>query len=347
MSNGNEMPIAKSREAERVIKLPASFQDCSFFTIRHADALYQGNEEIVASENPEGPFVPIEQNFNSDLSLEGQELTKEKAKAFLSQFDPNKDSLYFASSNLIRARETASIFLTEAKSRGFEIIQATTAPSHKIDQSIQEQLGGNEIRTMESLSLNIKNMLAEFIFHQHNYLNPRDGEGVHVFHPENVSLAMRELWEQGRKIIESDNKGTWGKNFLAHGAKIQILFDEYAKDHTDMQVPCITTAEDMNNIKFRRMLREMKTVKGNMAEYEKSHDKRIRVLAFSHENSFLYFLDKEFNQQGIDKLEAVGYDIVYDNAGQAHYVAAIENRNHQSAVKEIELPKLVSVKKNN
>jgi broad specificity phosphatase PhoE len=343
MGNGNEMPPAEGSQTERVIELPASFQDCSFFTIRHADAHYQRNEEIVASKNPEGPFVPSEQDFNSDLSLEGQERAKEKAEMFLSQFDPNKDSLYFASSNLVRARETASIFLTEAKSRGFEIIQATTAPSHKIDSSIQEQLGGNEIRTLESLSLNIKNMLAEFIFHPHNYLNPHEGEGAHVFHPENVSLATKELWEQGRKIIESDNKGTWGKNFLAHGAKIQVLFDEYAKAHTDMQVPRITTAEDMNNIKFRCMLREMKIAKGNMAEYEKDHNKRVRVLAFSHENSFLHFLDKEFNQQGIDKLEAVGYDIVYDNAGQAHYAAAIENRDHQSAVKEIELPKLVSV----
>ncbi len=327
-------------EKEKQLVLPESFRDCSFFTIRHADALYQKNEAIVAGQNPEGAFIPNEQEFDSDLSPEGKEKAKEKAEGFLSQFDPNRDVLYFASSNLIRARETATIFLEIAKSRGFEIIQATENPSHKIDPKIQSNLGGNEIRTFESLSLNIDNMLVEFVFHPHNYLNPREGEETRVFYPEKISQATKELWEKARKIIESDNKGTWGKNFLAHGEKIKKMFSEYAIQHQDEKVPTITSAEDMNDTRFRGMLREMKTVKTKISEYESTNGKRVRVLAFSHENSFLHFLDKEFNQQGIDKLEAVGYDVIYDSTGHGHYVAAIEDVNHNSNIKEITLPKL-------
>lgn len=327
-------------EKEKQLILPESFRDCSFFTIRHADALYQKNEAIVAGQNPEGAFIPYEQDFDSDLSLEGKEKAKEKAESFLAQFEPNKDVLYFASSNLIRARETATIFLEIAKARGFQIIQATKNPSHKINTEIQSKLGGNEIRTLESLSLDIDNMLVEFMFHPHNYLNPRKGEETHVFYSEKISPTTKELWEKARKIIESDNKGTWGKNFLAHGEKIKKIFSEYAIQHQGEKVPTITSAEDMNNTRFRGMLREMNAVKNKISEYAGANGKRVRVLAFSHENSFLYFLDKEFNQQGIDKLEAVGYDVIYDSTGHEHYVAAIEDVNHNATIKEIALPKL-------
>ena len=299
------------------------------------------NEAIVRGENPEAPFIPSEQDFTSDLSPEGQEKAREKAKEFLSQFDPQKDTLYFASSNLVRARETAAIFLDEAEKQGFEILEAQPKSAHRRRNDVEKSLGGEEIRTLESLSLHINNMLVEFMFNPGDYMNPRPGEEAHVLFPENVSPATRELWEEGRKIIESDNKGTWGKNFLAHSAAIRKLFEEYKKKHPSVAVPRVTTAEDMNNSRFRTMLQEMKRVKDRMGRYEEEEGKRIRVLAFSHENAFLHFLDKEFDQKGIDKLEAIGYEVITDEAGKDHYYAAIEDPTRQSTVKEIELPRRV------
>ena len=67
------------------------------------------------------------------------------------------------------------------------------------------------------------------------------------------------------------------------------MFSEYAIQHLDEKVPTITSAEDMNNTRFRGMLREMKTVKNKIIEYESTHGKRVRVLAFSHENSSCIF----------------------------------------------------------
>lgn len=337
MNNG---PEARSPERmHEALKPPESFQDCSFFTIRHADARYQMNERIVASETPEEPFVPGEQDLTSDLSPEGQQAAKEKAEVFLANFSPDRDALYFVSSNLVRARETAAIFLAVAKSKGFEIFQAAATPSNKVPAEIYAALGGNEIRTLESLSLNIKNMLAEFIFHPQNYLHPREGEQVHVQYPDAVSPELQGLWEQGRNIIEADNKGTWGKNFLAHGERIKALFSHFAEEHANSDVPEITTPEETHVTRFKAMLREMKTVKETLRTYEANHSKRVRVLAFTHENSLLHFLDKEFDRQGINNLEAIGYDIAYDVAGHEHYMAAREGGGNQSVVKEIAVPK--------
>ena len=53
----------------------------------------------------------------------------------------------------------------------------------------------------ESLSLDIDNMLIEFVFHPHNYLNPREGEEIRVSYPEKISQATKELWEKHEKLL--------------------------------------------------------------------------------------------------------------------------------------------------
>ena len=114
----------------------------------------------------------------------------------------------------------------------------------------------------ESLSLDIDNMLIEFVFHPHNCLNPREGEEIRVSYPEKNISSHKRIMGKSTKIIESDNKGTWGVNFFSsHGEKIKKMFSEYAIQHLDEKVPTITSAEDMNNTRFRGMLREMKTEK--------------------------------------------------------------------------------------
>ena len=58
--NNKELFHAKIEGREQLI-LPKS-SETVVFTLRHADALYQENEAIVSSQNPERAFVPYEQN---------------------------------------------------------------------------------------------------------------------------------------------------------------------------------------------------------------------------------------------------------------------------------------------
>ena len=335
---GREQGLEEKEGARLREKPPQSFEDCTFFTIRHGDALYQKNEAIVASENPEGPFLPSEQDHASDLSPEGKERAQAKAKEFLSRFDAKRDALYFASSDLVRARETANIYLTTAKEMGFSIIESSPVDAKRPSESIKKALGGNEIRTLESLSLNIKNMLVEFVFSPHNYLEPKNGEGEHVLFPQNVSAPTKKLFKEARKIVEADDRGTWGKNFLAHSSAIGELFSKYAAAHPEEAVPTITTAEDMYATRFKTMLREMKLAKETAGAKTDDAKKRIRVVAFTHENPLLFFLEKEFNKHGIERLEAVGFEAIPDEAGVYHYFAALETKGHDAEVKEIEFP---------
>ena len=68
--------------------------------------------------------------------------------------------VYFVASNLVRARATADIFLQIAKDKVFEILVARESAPNKVDPNIKAELGGDQMRTLDSWSLNMGNMLV-------------------------------------------------------------------------------------------------------------------------------------------------------------------------------------------
>lgn len=256
-----------------------------FFVTRHGPAEYKMNESIAKSDNPEAPHNPDKQDFVSDLTPEGKEMARNEAEKFFDNLDPKKDALFFASSDLVRAAETAKIYKDIAEERGFEIIKP-----YNVRNDLVEKIGDGEIRKIDSLSLELKNMLLEFIFHpQKDYLNEV------VKDKENVSQEVLDQWEEARKIVESDNQGTWGKNYYKHSEQIAKIF------------PDIRTAKDLYNREFKNLTRLMKF--GQKKIDESGFDKNIKVLAFSHENAFLHFLGKNFDDCGIDNCESIGFKV--------------------------------------
>ena len=110
-----------------------------------------------------------------------------------------------------------------------------------------------------------------------------------------VSEDTRQRWAEARKIIESDNQSTWGKNYYKHSEAIKKIF------------PKIKTAEDMYNKKFKGMVRLMKMAQNKIDKEQPK--KNIKVLAFTHENSLLYFMGKNFKDGFVDNCKGVAFKI--------------------------------------
>jgi len=259
-------------------------RDDEFFVIRHSLAQYQGNKAIIGSDNPEAAFDPKTQDFRSDLTPDGQELARTEAEKFFDQLDPERDAIFFASSDLVRAIETAQIYKDVAKERGFEII----VPEN-VRNEIVEEIGEGEIRKVEALSLNIENMLLDFVFF------PEDQLEEAVKDKDFVSEDTKRRWVEARKIIESDNQGTWGRNYHKHSRAIQEIF------------PNIRTAENMYDKKFKGMVRLMRMAQRKINQEQPQ--KNIKVLAFSHENAMLHFMSQNFHDASINNCEGVAFKI--------------------------------------
>lgn len=260
-------------------------RDDEFFVIRHSLARYQMNEALIRSNDPETAFDPKKQDFRSDLTEEGKEFAEAEAEKFFDDLDSEKDALFFASSDLVRASETAQVYKDVAKKRGFEIITP-----ENVRDDLTEEVGEGEVRKIESLSLSLENMLVDFVFSPKDYL-----EEV-VKDKDLVSDDIKERWKEARKIIEEDDKGTWGRNYYKHSKAIKKIFPHITK-----------TAEDLYNNKFKKIVRLMKFAQKKINLEQPN--KNIKVLAFSHENAMLYFLGKNFQEGFIDNCEGVGFKI--------------------------------------
>lgn len=250
-------------------------KDDEFFATRHSISPYKLNESIIASDNPEAAPSADKQWFNSDLTPEGMKLAQEKAKEFFDKLNPETDALFFVSSDLVRAAETAKIYLDTARARGFEIIlpRENNGPKYR---NKAEEIGEGYIRKIDCLTLDhLENMLREFVFHPDDYLNK-------IKDSAEVSPETREKWAAARKIIEADNKGTWGNNYAAYSEEIKKIF------------PNVSSAKEAYETKFKSMMKLIKF--GQEKINEQNPEKNIKVLAFSHENSFLYFLNKNFGE---------------------------------------------------
>ncbi|MFH0969159.1 MAG: hypothetical protein V1804_01490 [Patescibacteria group bacterium] len=265
---------------EKIYQNRGEEENDEFFAIRHSKAEGQLHKGIVKSDNPEATPSSDKQWFNSDLTPEGIKLAHEKAEEFFSNLDPQKDALYFVSSDLVRAAQTAKIYLDVARRKGFEIIQprekSEKFPDNRPNKA--EEIGEGEIRKIRCLTLDhLENVIRERIFKPDNYLEEAPSEIR-----DKVSPETKEKWAVARKIVEADNKGTWGDNYVAYSEEIEKIF------------PNVKSAETVYKLKFMKMLRLIKFAQEKINE--QNPEKNIKILGFSHENSFLYFLNKNFGE---------------------------------------------------
>jgi len=264
----------------------------AFFATRHGVSGYKLNTNIVRSRNPEVAPDADKQWFYSDLTPEGKEAALAAAEKFFDNLDPQKDALFFVSSDLVRAAETAKIYLDVAKERGFEIIlPRERSEKNQAYENKAEEIGEGRIRKINCLTLDhLSNTLREFVFTGDDYLTNE------VSHPNlKVSVETREKWRQARDIIEADNKGSWGPNYAAHSEEIAKIF------------PDVKSAKEIYETKFKQMLRLVRF--GQTKIEQQNHPKNIKVLAFSHENSFLYFLNQNFNKS-MKNCESIGFEVL-------------------------------------
>lgn len=252
--------------------------ESEFFLTRHSKSSYGEYDKILKSENPQ---VPFEHNKQEDLDLTeaGIKLAQEKAKDFFDRLNPKEDRLFFITSNEARAIGTANIYRLEAKSRGFEIIK----PEHT-RSNLAEKEGEGELRAINSLSLNPKNMLQFSIF------SPDEPK----VDWSNVDDEFKERWQKARKVIELDNKDTYGANFAEHSSEIEKILPE------------VETVEQYHNKNFLNILR---LIRWADKKIKSTQGKRIKVLAFGHENYLIKFLQDEFSQEGIQNCETIQFDI--------------------------------------
>jgi|GEM_PF-639879 len=267
-----------------------------FIATRHSLSGYKLNEGIIQSDNPEATPSADKQWFNSDLTPEGIKLAQEKAQEFFNHLNPETDALFFVSSDLVRAAETAKIYLDIARERGFEIILPREKKENKKGEfgyrNKAEEIGEGCIRKIDSLTLDhLDNMLREFIFHSDDYLKK-------VKDLDKVSSETKEKWAKARQIIENDNRGTWGKNYAAHSEEIAKIF------------PNVKSAKQVYDSKFKDMMRLVKF--GQEKINQQNPEKNIKIMAFSHENSFLYFLNKNFGES-MKNCESISFQITPEN----------------------------------
>ncbi|HBB37058.1 MAG: hypothetical protein UX02_C0002G0262 [Candidatus Moranbacteria bacterium GW2011_GWC1_45_18] len=258
-----------------------SKEHISVDVFRHSGPpFYQLNEWLVRSNSPEAAPDAFEQWFNSDLPPEGLELARTKAEEYFDKLNPETDTLFFVSSDLVRAAETARIFLDVARERGFEIIKPRSNEGDQKYKNHAEEHGEGWIRKIDCLTLDhLENMLREFVFAQKDYLK----EGI--VNPDAVSKETRGMWMRARKIMEEGGiEDTWGKNYAKFAEKLEkagIFLD-------------VLSAEQVYKSKFFNMARLVKFAEKKMREQKPK--KNVRVLGFSHENSFLHFLNENFGE---------------------------------------------------
>lgn len=250
--------------------------------IRHSKAAYKTYGAIVGSEEPTKPFDP-EAQVTPDLTAEGKALAEQEARKYYERLDPQQDQLFFVSSNEARALETADIYRRIAHEKGFEVVKPTQTRSE-----YATNLTEGEVRVLNTLSLNSKNMVLDFMF------NPRVGRKA--INWEAVDPAMKEKFERGAALVESSDQGTFGANFLKHSAEVKRL------------VPEISSAVDLYETRFKGMLR-LALWAEKRASTEELKGKHLKIMAFGHENALVHPLKEFFEEEGLNNCEVVEFSL--------------------------------------
>jgi hypothetical protein len=249
-----------------------------FFFIRHSLSTYQNMRNVIQGQNPEGQIDY--QNQVYDVPPKGVELAEEKATEFLGQLDPEKDVIIFVSSNEARAIDTANVYRKLAKSMGFKMLHSYAGGC---DYALVS--GEGEIWVLDALCLNPKNVLLHSIYNS----NPSK---VFSIDWKIVREKTREAWNVARKIIESDDRGSWGANFAAHSKAVKEILKSV--NPNEMSV------EDLDQNNFRYFIRLVSTIRPNSCP-------NGVIMAFGHENYVLVALEKYFKEHGIGNCEAMSF----------------------------------------
>jgi len=245
--------------------------------VRHGKAQYKTYGDIVASDNPQQPFNPEEQVV-ADLTEKGVAEVEIEAIKFIGSLDPEKDVLFFVSSNESRAIQTANIYRGEAHKAGVDVIRPKKAGT-----KFAEEIGDGEIRTVKNLSLNSRNIILNKLFN-----SPKQPDDINW---SAIDPETREKWDRARAIIVAGDKGSFGANFFAYSHELQDIFPE------------IKTSLEMYENNFQNLL---KLIRFAIKKIEDSGiSKKVHVMAFGHENYLLDFLAKRFQEEGIKNCEAI------------------------------------------
>ena len=256
-------------------------QKNSMSFIRHSKAGYKTYEQINKSENPQ-QAVDYDNQIENDLPRAGIELAEREAEKFFDSLNPQEDALFFVSSEEMRALETANIYKEIAKKREFKIIK----PEHTRSKTA-DVVGDGRIRKLNTLSLNIKNTLIGSVFNPDKFL----GE----INLEAADKEIKEKWDKARKIIDDDDKGSWGANFYYHSEEIKKIF------------PDIQASKDAYEKKFKNIIKLIKFADQKIKDAD--YPKNIKVLGFGHENYMGYALNKYFSDHDLKNCETVNFEL--------------------------------------
>jgi len=257
--------------------------DSVHFT-RHSRAEYNTYIKIKESDNPQAP-VDYENQITPDLNEEGVRLAEQKTTEFFSRLDPEKDILFFASSNEARAIETADIYRRKAKEKGFEVLK----PEH-VRSGYAQEVGEGEIRVLQSLSLNVKNMIIFSVFNPDPQQNPK--------FIEKLDPETRAKYDVARAVINGHDYGSFGANFFHYSEKVQEIFPE------------IKSAKGMFDGQFRNLLKLARF--GRKKAKSSGLEKNVKILAFGHENYMVHALQEYFGEHDIKNCETI--DVNVDDA---------------------------------
>jgi len=252
-----------------------SFFDQDYFFIRHGNAEYGLQKSILTWPDPR-IHADISKQPEEDLVPGAEREIRLAAEDFLRHFNPEKDHFFFASSSLTRARQTAETYVEVGQNRWFTIITP-----HKAE--------GNNIRHVHLLWLpHIWEMLIEEIYKPENYLPM-------VQFWDKIWVHYREAWEECRRIIENDNRESWGANFLIHSGKVKEIFGRFAGQNPDEHFPRIFTAQDAKKRYTQGLEHLAQIMEKQRRQYNADHTGKIcRVLAFWHENHMLPLMQENF-----------------------------------------------------
>jgi phosphohistidine phosphatase SixA len=250
---------------------------------RHQESRYQLNETALKKENPREPIDADTQDFDSDLTEKGKIEARRQAEEFFdgNHFEPEKDAFFFASSNFVRAIETATIWRKVAEERGFEII----APINPRDQTVA-RVGEGKVRHVDALSLRIEDALLDQLFNaKKDYLTEALERGVEF------DSDFVDRWTRARKIVEEDNRNGWSDNWRAHSEEVKKILPE-------IQMP-----KELFDTQFKNIIRLLGFA--NKKIEAAAYGKHIRVVAISHENLFTHWLSEYWNEEGMKLGETI------------------------------------------
>ncbi len=260
--------------------------DISLF--RHSLSSYRTYRDIAGSENPLRALDP-ENQLGPDLTEKGAEFAREEAEKFFDALDPKQDILFFASSNELRAIETTNIYRQVAHQRGFEVIKVANPRSgHALE------IGNGEIRVVKNLSLyprNKSNVVIDSVLGPPHQRPPINWEAI-------ADPELKARYEQAAAIIAADDRGSFGANLLAHSEKIKKLFPE------------LSSATDL----YRQFKNIVRLVRFGIEKARASGlKKRVKILAFGHENYLLPALEELFQEEEIRNCEIIDFSLREDS----------------------------------